>query len=89
MRIVTKYFGFILLLAVLGVVYIANTHQAERKMRKIEKLKKSVEDAKSQCQIVKSDMTFKCTESQLAKRLQSQGLRINSESPILINSERS
>jgi len=89
MRIATKYFGFILLLTLMGVVYIANTHQAERKMRKIEKLKKSVEDAKSKCQIVKSDMTFKCTESQLAKRLLSQGLKINAESPILINSERS
>jgi len=89
MRIVSKYIGLILLLSALGVVYIANSHQAERKMYKIEKLKKSVADAKSQCQTVKSEMTYKCTESQLAKRLESQGLKINSQSPIIIDSERS
>lgn len=88
MKVVSKYIGFILIMSLLGVIYIANAHQAERKMRKIERLKKSVADAKSQCQVVKSDMTYKSTESQLAKRLKSQGLKKNSQPPIVINSQR-
>lgn len=87
MRLISKYIGFIVVLSCLGVVYISNAHNAERKMRKIERLKKSVEDAKSQCQLVKSDMTYECTESQLAKRLKSQGLKKNSQSPIVINAQ--
>jgi len=70
------------------VVYIANAHQAERKMRKIELLKKSVADAKSQCQLVKSDVTYKSTESQLAKKLKSQGLKKNDQPPIVISSQK-
>jgi len=89
MRIVSKYIGFILILSLLGVVYIANAHQAERKMRKIEHLKKSVADAKSQCQLVKSDVTHKSTESQLAKKLESQGLKKNDQPPIVISSQKS
>ena len=88
MRLLSRNIGLILVLSCLGVVYIANAHKAERKMRKIEQLKKSVADAKSQCQSVKSDMTYECTESQLAKRLKSQGLKKNSQSPIVINSQR-
>ncbi len=74
-------------MTVIGVVYIANAHSAERKMRKIAKLEKAVEDSKSHYLHVKSDIIYKCTESQLAKKLQSKGLKINKESPVIIPSE--
>ena len=89
MKNISKNIGFIFLLTGLGIVYISNAHKAERKLRKIDKLQKAVEDAKMQCQEVKSDITFRCTESQLAYRLQSQGLHSISQSPIVIeNTER-
>lgn len=89
MKNISKHFSFILLLTVLGVIYIANAHQAERKMRKISKMEKKVEDAKSEYQEVKSDIIYKCTESQLAKNLEEEGLKKNKKPPIRIDSDQS
>lgn len=85
MRNISKNIGFILLLTMLGLLYIANAHRGERKLRQISKLKKEVEDAKANYQDVKSETTYNTTESQLIKKLESQGLKMNTESPILIN----
>lgn len=74
-------------MTLLGLVYIANAHRGERKLRKISKLKKEVEDAKANFQDVKSENTYNTTESQLIKKLETQGLKINTDSPILINPE--
>jgi len=89
MKVIIKNIGFILLMAILSLIYIFNSNSAERKMRKIVKLTKSVEDAKSQYQEVKSDINFKCTETQLAKRLEGKGLVKNEDAPVLIDSEES
>ena len=86
MRNASKHIGFICLLTVLAIFYIANTHRAERQLREINKLQKSVDDAKSRYQKVKSDNTFNSTETQLAKQLAQDGFIINSQSPIVINS---
>lgn len=82
---ISKNMGFILLLTVLALVYISNAHKGERKLRKISKLKKEVDDAKAMYQAVKSENTYNTTESELIKKLEAQGLKINSESPILID----
>jgi len=87
MRIFLKHTAYILLLTVLSVLYIFNTHRAERKLRNINSLTKSVEDSKSEYQEVKSDINYKCTETQLAKLLEKQGLKKNDKAPILIESE--
>lgn len=84
---ISKNIGFILLLTLLGLIYIANAHKAERKLRKISKLKKEVNEAKANYQQVKSENTFNTTQSQLSKRLESEGLKINTQSPILIDPE--
>ena len=87
MKNISKHFSFILLLTLLGVIYIANAHQAERKLRKISKMERLVEDAKSEYQEVKSDIIYKCTESQLAKALEGKGLKKNEEPPLKIESD--
>jgi len=81
----SKNIGFILLLTLLGLIYIANAHKGERKLRKISTLKKEVKDAKANYQQVKSENTYNTTQSQLIKKLKSEGLKINSETPILID----
>ncbi len=85
LKSISKNIGFILLLTLLGLIYIANAHKGERKLRKISKLKKEVNDAKAIYQAVKSENTFNTTESELIKKLETQGLKINTESPILID----
>ncbi|MBT8190568.1 MAG: hypothetical protein HKO89_05675 [Saprospiraceae bacterium] len=87
MKNISKHLSFILLLALLCVIYIFNTHKAEKKLRKISHLKKEVEDAKSEYQEVKSDIIYKCTESQLAKSLENKGLKKNESPPIKIDSD--
>jgi len=88
MRNISKNMGFILLLTLLGLLYIANAHRGERKLRKINKLRKEVNDAKANYQEVKSETTYNTTESQLIKKLEPQGLKMNTETPILIKPER-
>ena len=82
---ISKNIGFILFVTLLGLVYIANAHRGERKLRRISKLKKEVNDAKAMYQSVKSENTYNTTESELIKKLQAQGLKINTEAPILID----
>jgi len=77
-----------LLLTLLGLLYIANAHRGERKLRKINKLRKEVNDAKANYQEVKSETTYNTTESQLIKKLEPQGLKMNTETPILIKPKR-
>lgn len=88
MRNISKNMGFILLLTLLGLLYIANAHRGERKLRKINQLRKEVDDAKANFQEVKSETTYNTTESQLIKKLEPQGLKMNTETPILIKPER-
>lgn len=88
MRNISKHVGFILLLALLGLLYIANAHRGERKLRKIAKLRKEVDNAKSNYQEVKSGNTYNTTESELRKRLEAKGLKVNVEAPILIESKK-
>lgn len=88
MRNASKHVGFIFLLAILALLYIANAHRGERKLRRIAKLKKEVHNAKSNYQEVKSGNTYNTTESQLKKRLAAEGLKVNEEAPILIKTEK-
>lgn len=85
---ISRHIGFILLVAGLCLIYIANAHRGERKLRKIASLKKEVEDAKSSFQEVKSANTYNSTESQLMKKLGEDGLTVNTDAPILINPEK-
>ncbi len=89
MKSILKNTGFIMLLTALSVTYIYNRHCADRKLRKIAKLKKHVEDAKSEYQKVKSDINFRCTESQLAKILEEKGLKRNIKTPIQLEADHS
>ncbi len=72
-------------MTLMGLVYIANSHQGERKLRKISKLKKEVNDAKASYQEVKSENTYNTTESQLIKKLEAKGLKLNTDAPIMID----
>ena len=89
MQLFIRHTAFIVLLTVLSVVYIYNTHVAERKLRSISKLSDKVENVKSRYQAVKSDINFQCTESQLAKVLTEKGLQKNEQAPKLISIEES
>ena len=87
LKSLSKNIGLIVLLGLLALIYIANSHKAERKLRDISRLKKEVADAKAKFQLVKSQNTYNTTQSQLKKQLESEGLKINLDKPILLSPE--
>jgi len=79
--------NFIVFVTILGLVYIANAHKAERKMRRIEDLKKEVKDAKYNYMKVKQEIMHPTTESELAKDLEASGLKPNKGNAIVLKPE--
>jgi len=73
---------FICFLALLGVIYISNAHAVEKKMRKIEVLKKEVKEEKWKYMEVQTEIIHESTESQLAKKLNEKEIKINDETPV-------
>ncbi len=68
--------------AFLGVVYISNAHTVEKKLRKIEVLKKEVKEEKWKYMEVQTEIIHSSTESQLAKKLNDKEIKINDETPV-------
>lgn len=69
-------------MAFLGVVYISNAHTVEKKLRKIEVLKKEVKEEKWKYMEVQTEIIHSSTESQLAKKLNDKEIKINDETPV-------
>lgn len=62
-------FGLVLIL-----LYVANTHYADRVVRKTNKLKNEVEDIRADYITLKADLMFKSKQSEVAKRVTVLGL---------------
>jgi hypothetical protein len=81
--------NFIVFVTALGLVYIFNAHNAERKLRKIEVLKKEVKDAKYNYIKVKNDIMYPTTESELARQLEGEGLKMSKGRSIVLKTDKS
>ncbi len=79
-----KNAGFVSFLAMLGLVYIFNAHNSEKKIRKISGLKIEVRDAHDAYMKVKKDVMRKSTASELEKALNEKGLKAHGKVPTLI-----
>jgi len=73
-----KFFVFLVLL---GLLYIANNHHAEKKIREIEKTKLRISGLKSDYDYQKSKLTKETRVSVLADRLKEYGLKPLVEPP--------
>lgn len=62
---------FIYFLSGLALLYIANAHHAERKIRQIDKLKNEIEEMRWEYNSVKSDFLYQSTKTQLSKEVSS------------------
>jgi hypothetical protein len=65
---------FVLFLALLGMVYIANMHMAEKNVRDIDKLTKEVQELSWDYKSTKAELAFKSTQSVVTKQVDSLGL---------------
>ena len=68
----------------LGVVYVWNTHYAERALRKIDKLETEVEDLRADVTTMEADYMYSSKQSEVAKRVKDLGLEESKEPPYKI-----
>ncbi len=77
----TKALPFFLYLAFLGMIYIANMHQAEKNIRKIDKLTTEVKELSWDFKTTKAEMAYKSTLTEVAKRADTLGIKQSIEPP--------
>lgn len=82
-----KFLPQILFIVALSVIYIANRHAAEKKVRAITQLEVEVEDLRADYTTLKAGYMFASKQSEVAKKAKKLGLSANSDSPILITKQ--
>lgn len=73
--LVLKNLPFVLFLSFLTVIYIANSHYAEKQVRQIQTLQKEVKELKRQYNSLKSEIMFKSRLAEIGEEVESLGLR--------------
>jgi hypothetical protein len=79
---IVKHFGFLLFLALLAVVYIANGHWADKTIREINISQKQVKDMEYEYKNLKSLEMYRSRESQVVQAAASLGLKPATEPPV-------
>lgn len=74
-RLITQNLPFLLFLAVVALVYIANSHLAEKKVRRINKLSREIRELKWEYLSVKSELMFRSKLSEVSKAVEPLGLK--------------
>lgn len=76
-----KYMPNLLFTLALCIFYIGNSHYAEKTIRKIDKLKKEVQDLRADYTTLKADYMFASKQSEVAKRVKQEGLYESMQPP--------
>ncbi|WP_423149054.1 FtsL-like putative cell division protein [Rubrolithibacter danxiaensis] len=77
----TEMLPFIIYLAFLGMIYIGNRHFAEKNIRDIDKLSKEVKELSWDYKTLKADLMLKSTQTEVAKQVDTLGLKEPVEPP--------
>lgn len=70
-----QYVPKIMFVMLLGLIYIGNTHYAEKTVRKINQIQAEVEDLRADYTTLKSDLMFASKQSEVARKVREFGLR--------------
>lgn len=83
----TEMLPFLIFLTVLCMLYIANSHMAVKNVRSIDKLNKEVKELSWEYKSLKADLMFKSKLTEVAKKVDSLGIKELTEPPkkIVIN----
>ena len=79
-----KYLPKILFCFFLCLIYIGNSHYAEKTIRKIDRTQTEVEDLRADFTTLKSDVMFASKQSEVAKRVKSMGLEESLKPPFKV-----
>jgi len=74
----------ILFVMLIGLLYISNTHYADKTTRDINKAQTEVEDLRADYTTLKSDMMFASKQSEVARRVKELGLKESMKPPFKI-----
>ena len=70
-----QYLPKIFFVMLLGLLYISNTHHAEKTIRRIDQVQTDVEDLRADYTTLKSDLMFASKQSEVARKVKSLGLK--------------
>jgi hypothetical protein len=82
-----QYVPKILFVMFLGLLYISNTHHAEKTVRKINTIHTEVEDLRADYTTLKSDLMFASKQSEVARKVKVLGLQESLRPPFKIEVE--
>jgi hypothetical protein len=77
----TEMLPFLLFLSALCMLYIANSHMAMKNIRNIDKLNKEVKELSWEYKSLKADLMFKSKLTEVAKQVDTLGIRELTEPP--------
>lgn len=75
------YIPFIVFVGMLAIIYIANRHYAERTVREIDRLGREVKEMNWDYKALSADLMKLTTQTEIAKRVDSLGLKERTEPP--------
>jgi hypothetical protein len=78
---IVKNIPFFLFLSVLIVLYIANGHQSDRTIRRINNTTAELKELQFEFKTLKSELMFRSQEAQIVKAADQLGLKVSSEMP--------
>ncbi|MBX5439240.1 MAG: hypothetical protein IRZ29_06845 [Thermoflavifilum sp.] len=81
---IIKHLPFVFYLSCLALVYIANGHQAEKKIRKMNQLQKEVKDLHWKYLEAKSEVMFQSKYSEVAREVAPWGWKASSQPPFVL-----
>lgn len=83
------YLPKILFAVLLSMLYISNTHYAEKATRRIDKMQTEVEDLRADYTTLKADIMYASKQSEVARRVKEIGLKESLNPPFKVVVDRS
>lgn len=83
-RWIVRNIPFFLFLSALAVIYIYNGHYADKTIRSINKVSKELKELHYEYKTVKSEVMFRSKQSELAKEVDTLGLKELITPPIIL-----
>lgn len=77
-------FSFVMFIFFLLLVYIANAHYAETKVKEIQVMQKEIKELRWQYMSIKSKVMYRTKHSEIAKDVSAYGLGITNKKPYRI-----
>lgn len=88
-ELVFKNLPFVLFLSFIAMIYIANAHYSEKKVRQIQQLQSELKQQRWQYMSLKSELMYQSKRSEVIKSVKPLGLKANKKRPnkIVVNKE--